>query len=149
MAAIKELLERLAGGGSTSKRIRTDPMQYRCFMFTRGFVTPLRLPDKHPSELYIAVSIPWNKFAIPRVAILTRKKDAGRANRTNYARTRYRRRSERRVAARLSQHRPLGDSYEFLYRCSFHLGVERAARSVQRGGARALIGQRERNGVSS
>lgn len=31
-------------------------MQYRCFMFTMGFVAPLRLPDKHPSELYIAGS---------------------------------------------------------------------------------------------
>ena len=56
MAAIKELVETLAGGGSTSKRIRTDSMQYRCFMFTRGFVAPLRLLDKHPSELYIAGS---------------------------------------------------------------------------------------------
>lgn len=75
MAAVKELLETLAGGGSTSKRVRLVPMHHRCFMFTTGFVALLRLPDKRSSEIYIVD--PYSEINPRRAAILIERYDTG------------------------------------------------------------------------
>lgn len=136
MAAIKELLETLAGGGGTSKRIRTDPMQYRCFMFTMGFVAPLRLPDKHPSELYIAGSYSRINSRYPlraRARSLARERErmtrvdrSGGERRANYR------------AAKTREEKGGGSGVaflrEFLYRFSFStralIGPTRTQRRV-------------------
>lgn len=130
MAAIKELLETLAGGGGTSKRIRTDPMQYRCFMFTMGFVAPLRLPDKHPSELYIAGSYSRINSRYPLRARererMTRVDRSGGERRANYR------------AAKTREEKGGGSGVaflrEFLYRFSFStralIGPTRTQRRV-------------------
>lgn len=115
-------------------------MQYRCFMFTMGFVAPLRLPDKHPSELYIAGSYSRINSRYP---LLERASERERERITRVDRSGGERRANYRAAKTREKKKGGGGGIErsILTKNSFtdslfaRLGVDRA--------------NEKRNGVSS